>query len=41
MLFEAANYFGMDDLKTICEDKILSISNIENACNILQVLYIY
>ncbi len=36
-LYEAANYFGLDDLKKICEEKILSISSIENACEILLV----
>lgn len=36
-LYEAANYFGLDDLKRMCEDKILSIASIENACEILIV----
>jgi hypothetical protein len=36
-LYEAANYFGLEDLKKICEEKILSISSIENACDILLV----
>ncbi len=38
-LYEAANYFGLDDLKRLCEDKIMSIANIENACDILMVNY--
>ena len=36
-LYEAANYFGLDDLKRMCEDKILSIASIDNACEILMV----
>lgn len=36
-LYEAANYFGLDDLKRMCEDKILSIASIENSCEILLV----
>jgi hypothetical protein len=36
-LYEAANYFGLDDLKKMCEEKILSIANVDNACDILMV----
>jgi hypothetical protein len=36
-IYEAANYFGLDDLKRMCEDKILSIASIDNACDILMV----
>jgi hypothetical protein len=39
-LYEAANYFGLDDLKRLCEDKILSIANIDNCCDLLLVNYI-
>ncbi len=38
-LYEAANYFGLDDLKKICEDKIIAFANIENACDILIVIF--
>lgn len=34
-LYEACNYLGLDDLNYYCEEKILSISNVENACMIL------
>lgn len=34
-LYEAANYFGLDDLKRLCEEKISSIASVENACDIL------
>lgn len=34
-LYEACNYLGLDDLNVYCEEKILSISNFENACTIL------
>ena len=37
-LYEAANYFGLDDLKKMCEEKILSIANIDNSCEILMVI---
>ena len=36
-VYEAANYFGLDDLKRICEDKIIAYANIDNACDILIV----
>jgi len=36
-IYEAANYFGLDDLKKICEDKIIAFANIDNACEILIV----
>jgi hypothetical protein len=39
-LYEAANYFGLDDLKKMCEDKVMSIANIENSCDILIVIYL-
>lgn len=38
-LYEAANYFGLEDLKRMCEEKILSMANVENACEILMVNY--
>jgi len=38
-IYEAANYFGLDDLKKICEDKIIAFANIDNACEILIVNY--
>ncbi len=34
---EAANYFGLDDLKKICEDKILMHINKDVVCEILIV----
>jgi hypothetical protein len=37
-LYEAANYFGLDDLKKLCEDKILSIASVDNCCDLLLVL---
>lgn len=43
-IYEAANYFGLEDLKRISEEKILSIISIDNACDILLVnfsLYVY
>jgi hypothetical protein len=39
-LFEAANYFGLDDLKKMCEEKILCCANVENASDILLVIII-
>ena len=34
-IFEAACYFGIEDLKRICEEKIMSSLNIENTCDVL------
>ncbi len=34
-VFEAACYFGIEDLKRICEEKIMSGLNIQNACDVL------
>lgn len=34
-LYEACNYLGLEDLNVYCEEKIISISNSENACTIL------
>lgn len=36
-LYEAANYLGLEDLKKMCEEKILSIASVDNACDILLV----
>jgi len=38
-IYEAANYFGLDDLKKICEDKIIAFADIDNACEILIVMF--
>lgn len=40
-IYEAANYFGLDDLKRICEDKIIAFANVENACDILIVNFYF
>jgi len=34
-IFEAACYFGIEELKKICEEKIMSTLNIGNACDVL------
>lgn len=34
-LYEACSYLGLEDLKQLCEEKILLYSNNENACDIL------